>query len=127
MQTRFLLRSFIVCTISLCLSGWSLVSSAVAATLVVTTNQDVVDPPFNTGGLCGHGTVANLPGTDGKVSLREAIIAANNTPGSKTITFAPGLSGATIVLTGPLYLCGGHTTLNGDVNGDNTPDVTVDG
>jgi len=68
-----------------------------------------------------------LPGTEGKVSLREAIIAANNTPGQKTITFAPSLSGSTIVTTAPLFLCGGHTTLNGDVNGDETPDVTVDG
>ena len=56
-----------------------------------------------------------------------SVNAANNTPGKKSITFAPSLDGATIVLTGPLYLCGGHTTLNGDVTGDNTPDVTIDG
>ena len=127
MNANNIVRGFITCVISLCLSGWSFVSSASAATIVVTTNLDVVDPPFNAGGLCGSGTVADLPGADGKVSLREAIIAANNTPGSKSITFAPSLSGTTIVLTGPLYLCGGHTTLNGDVNGDETPDVTVDG
>jgi hypothetical protein len=103
------------------------VSSAAAATIVVTTNQDTADPPFNTGGPCGAGTISSLPGADGKVSLREAISAANNTPGVKTITFAPSLNGATIVVSGQLNLCGGHTTLNGDVNGDETPDVTVDG
>ncbi len=130
MNTNYLIRSFAACAISLCLSGWSLVPFSAAAMIVVTTNQDVVDPPFNTGGLCGNGTVANLPGADGKVSLREAIIAANNTPGQHTITFAPSLNSSTITLTkalGSLFLCGGHTTLNGDINGDDTPDVTVDG
>jgi len=86
-----------------------------------------VDQPFDTGGLCGNGTVADLPGEDGQVSLREAIHAANHTPGSKTIKFASSLSGATIVLTGPLYLCGGHTTLNGDIDGDTAPDIIRDG
>jgi hypothetical protein len=127
MHTTIIMRSFIVCVLSLCLSGWSLVSPVSAATVVVTTNLDIANPPFNTGGLCGSGTVADLPGADGKVSLREAIIAANNTPGEKSITFALSPSDSTIVLTGPLYLCGGHTTLNGDVNGDETPDVMING
>lgn len=127
MHPNIIVCGFLTCVLSLCLSGWSLGSSASAATIVVTTDQDVIDSPFNTGGLCGSGTVADLPGADGLVSLREAIHAANNTPGRKSITFASGLSGATILLTGPLYLCGGHTTLNGDVTGDNTPDITIDG
>ena len=128
MKANNIVRGFTACVLSLCLSGWNLVSSAAAATIVVTTNQDIVDPPFNTNSLCGSGgTVADLPRAGSTVSLREAIIAANNTPGQKTITFAPSLSGSTIVLTGPLYLCGGHTTLNGDVNGDETPDVVCIG
>jgi hypothetical protein len=127
MHTNIIIRGLITCVLSLCLSGWSLASSVSAATIVVTTHLDVADSPFDTGGLCGNGTVKDLPGTDGLVSLREAIIAANNTPGEKSITFAPNLNGATIVLTGPLYLCGGHTTLNGDMTGDNTPDITIDG
>jgi len=100
---------------------------AEAHRIVVTTNKDVVDPPFNPAGLCGTGTITNLPGADGKISLREAIIAANNTPGAKSITFAPNLSGTTIMLTRSLAFCGGHTTLTGDVNGDDTPDITIDG
>jgi hypothetical protein len=127
MNANSIVRSFTACVLSLCLSGWSLVSSAAAATIVVNTDADVVDPPFNADGLCGSGTIADLPSAGGQVSLRDAIIAANNTPGQQTIKFAPSLSGATIVLTGPLFLCGGHTTLNGDANGDDTPDVTVDG
>src|SRR5262249_8420222 len=58
-----------------CLFLWGMASPATAATIVVTTNQDIANPPFNTGGLCGNGTISNLPGADGKVSLREAIIA----------------------------------------------------
>jgi hypothetical protein len=127
MHTNIIVRGFITYALSLCLSGWIFVSSASAATIVVNTNLDVVDPPFNTGGLCGSGTVADLPGNDGKISLREAINAANNTPGVKSIIFALSPSDATIVLTVPLYLCGGQTTLNGDVNGDKIPDVTIDG
>ena len=35
---------------------------AEAHRIVVTSNKDVVDPPFNVGGLCGSGgTVADLP------------------------------------------------------------------
>jgi hypothetical protein len=127
MNTNTIIRGFITCGLSLCLSGWGFVSSVSAATIIVNTTLDIADPPFNIGGLCGSGTVTDLPGADGQVSLREAISAANHTPGEKSITFAPSLSGATIMLTGPLYLCGGHTTLNGDVTGDETPDVTIDG
>src|SRR5882672_1603949 len=124
--SRFTLRCA-AAVLPFCLSLWGFALPAAAATIVVTTNQDTADPPFNTGGPCGAGTISNLPGADGEVSLREAIIAANNTLGVKTITFAPALSGATIVLTGnSLVLCGGLTTLNGDVNGDEIPDITVD-
>ena len=67
----------------------SFASPAAAKTIVVTTNRDVVSSPFNPSGLCDTGTVKDLPGADGQVSLREAIIAANNTNGKKVITFAP--------------------------------------
>src|SRR5438093_3453442 len=128
MNTQRLTVVFVtVFTVACCLVLGGFASPAAAKTIVVTTNLDVVDPPFNADGLCGTGTIADLPGADGQVSLREAVIAANNTPGAKSITFAPSLSGTTIVLTRSLSLCGGHTTLNGDVNGDGTPDVTVDG
>jgi hypothetical protein len=110
-----------------CLALGGFPSSAAAKTIVVTTDQDVVDPPFDPTGLCGTGTIADLPGADGFISLREAVIAANNTPGAKTIRFASILSGSTIVLTRSLALCGGHTTLNGDVDGNDTPDITLDG
>lgn len=103
--------------------------------ITVTTLQDKADSPFNAGGFCGTGTISNLPVV---VSLREAIIAANNTSGPKTITFAPSLSGGTININfrrsgadttpDPLpSLCGGNTTISGDLNGDNIPDITLNG
>jgi len=36
----------------------------------------------------GAQTVADLPGPDGHITLREAVYAANNTPGAQTIAFA---------------------------------------
>lgn len=64
-------------------------------------------------------------------SLREAINAANNNPGPDTITFNPSLSGRTITVTstaGPLTIQGPNslsTTIEGDINGDAVPDVTI--
>src|SRR5262249_33673823 len=127
MNGRRLKRGCATVALPLCLTLWGFAAPVSATTIVVTTNQDVIDPPFTTAGLCGTGTIADLPGADHKVSLREAVIAANNPPGAKTIQFAPSLSGTTIKLTRSLALCGGHTTLNGGINGDNTPDITLDG
>lgn len=50
-------------------------------TIAVNTVDDVVDFP-------APQTVAQLPGSDGKVSFREAVIASNNTAGPQTIAFA---------------------------------------
>ena len=70
-------------------------------------------------------------------TLREALIYANSTAAAETITFARRLRGQTLTLDGdgdtstaptPLpWLCGANTTLDGDVNGDGTPDITLDG
>ena len=50
-------------------------------TITVTTLHDATD-------FGGAQQVANLPGSDGVVSFREAVIAANNTAGAQTIAFA---------------------------------------
>ena len=55
-------------------------SAAAAQTIVVDTSDDVVD-------FGGAQTVADLPGPDGKVSLPEAGLASDNTPGVQTIGF----------------------------------------
>ena len=50
-------------------------------TVTVTTLDDVSD-------FSGLQQVSDLPGPDGRVSFREAVTAANNTPGAQTIAFA---------------------------------------
>jgi hypothetical protein len=127
-----------VLVLACCLVLGGFASPAAARPIVVTTLTDSADPPFNEDGPCGTGTVSDLPGADGRISLCEAIIAANNTNGKKTITFAPSLSGGTIVVNfddldadaapDPLpALCGGHTRIKGDLDGDDVPDITLEG
>jgi hypothetical protein len=127
-----------VLVIVCCLLLGGFASPAAAKTIVVTTLDDIANPPFDADGTCGTGTLSDLPGTDGLISLREAIIAANNTSGTDTITFAPNLSSGTIVVNfddldgdatpDPLpALCGGQTRINGDLNGDDVPDSTLEG
>jgi hypothetical protein len=73
--------------------------------------------------------VAN-PGPDG-ISLQEAIIATNNDPGMWNIQFASALKGSTIVvdtgsnIPGLSPLSGGNVTINGDIDGDGLPDITL--
>jgi hypothetical protein len=65
------------------------------------------------------------PGPDG-ISLREAIHATNNDPGARTIGFAPMLAGATIGLDSVLPpLTGGGVTIEGDIDLNGAPDVTL--
>src|ERR1039457_2347433 len=72
--------------------------------------------------------VAN-PGPDG-ISIQEAIMATNNDPGTWVIQFAPALKGSTIVVDTPPSgglspLTGGNVTINGDIDGDGQPDITL--
>lgn len=53
----------------------------VGETVTVTTLDDVSD-------FSGSQQVSDLPGPDGRISFREAVTAANNTPGAQTIAFA---------------------------------------
>lgn len=59
----------------------SLSGLAAAQTVIVTTCDDEVDIPYYTG------TIDDLPGPDGLVSLMEALIATDNTAGHQTIAF----------------------------------------
>src|ERR1035438_1013752 len=69
--------------------------------------------------------VAN-PGPDG-ISIQEAIMATNNDPGTWNIQFAPALKGSIIDTgnQGLIGLTGGNVTINGDIDGDGQPDITL--
>ena len=90
------------------------------AVVLVTNASDVIDADVT--------RVASLrarPGPDG-ISLREAIEATNFEPGTYSIRFDSRLAGSVIALEQPLPpLTGGSVDLEGDVDGDGGPDVTV--
>src|SRR5262245_19144702 len=119
-----------------CLTLGGFASPASAKQIVVTTLDDIAISPFDANSFCGTGTVSDLPPT-GPISLREAIIAANNTPGADTITFAANLSGTIMVnFDGPDTgsdpdplppLCGGQTTITGRLTPTGSPAITLDG
>lgn len=95
------------------------------AEIVVTTVSDE-----SNGDVRAVAALIANPGPDG-ISLREAIHATNNDPGSHMIRFAPALAGATI-LVGPSPpppalppLTGGGVTIDGDIDGNGSPDVTL--
>ena len=94
-------------------------------TVITVTNATVVENGDTS-------SVANLianPGPDG-ISLQEALTATNNDPGTWNIQFAPALKGSTIVVDAPpsqglQFLSGGNVTINGDIDGDGQPDITL--
>jgi len=94
--------------------------AAEPAAITVATNSDKVDA--DTSSL---EALRSNPGPDG-ISLREAIEVTNNDPGSYAIAFSAALSGTTITLGEYLPpLTGGGVSIEGDIDGDGTPDVTL--
>ncbi len=110
----------------LCLLATLVARPAVAQqscpSLVVSNNNDVVNG--NTSSPCA---LIASNGGDG-ISLREALLAANNATGSGTITvtFAPALAGTTIALTERFApITRSQITLTGLTN-NGQPDITLD-
>lgn len=96
---------------------------ATAATITISNTNDLVNGDTTT-----PGALRASPGPDG-ISLREAMLAANNRPGPHALTFATRLADKTIVLTGPLPpISRSGITLAGLTNADTgQPSVTIDG
>ncbi len=89
--------------------------------ITVTSVSDVINGDVRT-----VSSLLQNPGADG-ISLREAITATNNDPGLYTIRFSPQMKGA-VIMIGPGQLPtlqGGNVVLNGDIDGDGKPDVTL--
>jgi hypothetical protein len=80
------------------------------APVTVSTNLDVVD-----GNIGSIALLISNPGPDGRISLREAIGAANQDVLNDTITFDPSLSGQVINLT---TASGGQIEISGVVTID---------
>jgi hypothetical protein len=94
--------------------------------VIVTTNSDDLN-----GDTSSVAALNANPGPDG-ISLREAMEASNNTTGGESIEFSPAISGSVIMIgseyDAPLpILTGGGLTLNGDIDLDGVPDITLDG
>jgi hypothetical protein len=90
--------------------------------MTVTNNTDSVN-----GDTSSPENLINNPGPDG-ISLPEAIMAANESPGPHTILFDPSLKGSTIKCTiGIPILYRDQITINGDINNDGAPDITING
>ncbi|MCW5623605.1 MAG: DUF4347 domain-containing protein, partial [Burkholderiales bacterium] len=86
----------------------------VSSALVVTTAADNNDAGITTGATYTAEWLNANRGADGAVSLREAIIAANNTAGTDTISFAIAGSGVhTIHLASALPTISGQVTIDG--------------
>lgn len=110
----------------------SVIAASAAAgdvtTVTVTNATDAVN-----GDTSSVSALQASPGPDG-ISLREAIMAANNTQGPKLIRFDPSLKGKSIRVgdgfTGLALLpvlSSGSLTIDGDVDGDGIADITIDG
>lgn len=92
------------------------------ADLAVTNTTDDVN-----GDTSSPAALIANPGPDG-ISLAEALDAANQTGGPHRVLFDPSLAGGTIIVDEGLpTITRDGLTINGDIDGDNTPDVTVYG
>jgi hypothetical protein len=94
-------------------------------TVIVTNTSDEVD-----GVTSSIADLIETPGEDG-ISFREALEASNNTTGEKSIEFDPDLAGESIFID-PInnnwpVLTSGELTIQGDIDQDGDPDITLDG
>ena len=99
----------------------SAAASSGATLLVNNASEDFNGDTSNPSAL-----IAN-PGPDG-ISLVEAVVASEGTIEFDTIRFDPSMMGAVIDFTDTmLVISHGNLLIDGDIDGDGVPDVTLDG
>jgi hypothetical protein len=81
LRSSALLIAGIIGVVSFWQSGVAAQTASTSSEITVNTLNDYYD-------ISGNQQVSDLPGPDGRVSFREAVAAANNTPGPQTIAFA---------------------------------------
>ena len=64
---------------------------------------------------------------DGFTTLREAVLEANADAAGDTIVFDASLQGSTITLSSGQLIINNDVSIDGDTNGDNKADITIDG
>jgi len=97
-------------------------TNTLSPTITVTNASDDIN-----GDISNTTTLLANPGSDG-ISLSEALLAVENTGIYAIIEFTPSLSGSVINLTRTLpAIVRNGLTLNGDIDGDGVPDITVEG
>jgi hypothetical protein len=94
-------------------------TSAGGVVVTVTTNSDAVN-----GDTSSVQALMKDPGPDG-ISLREAIDATNNSPGTYTIRFDPSLNGSKIIIGTAYLMLGGNVAVIGNLDRDGGPEITV--
>lgn len=121
LQSAVLTIVLLVASAPLSLSGRATGQEATTE-IVVTTTSDV-----SNGDTSSVSSLKADPGPDG-ISLREAIFTTNNDPGSHAIVFDQGLTGSTVSVDTALPpLLAGGVSVDGDIDGDGDPDITISG
>jgi predicted outer membrane repeat protein len=101
-------------------------TNASAEKIIVDTTQDQVDADL---AGCTGIEIGDLPGADEKISLREAVCAANNNPGADTIELGSGTYTLTSAGTGEDANCTGDLDIIGDltITGQGATKTIIDG
>jgi len=118
--------AYVVNAVSETVSVIAIATNTVVSTISVGTGPSAIaiSPGSNP---VESSIVANLDDS-GLGSLRAAIDSANTLAGPHVITFDSSLSGGTIQPLSALpILTDDSTTINGDIDGDGTPDIEIDG
>ena len=116
--------TIIFAALSMSLLGLTTVGAAApyASVIIVTSSSDAVN-----GNVSSPAALVADPGADG-ISLREALLAANNAAGPIEISFAPNLAGQTLSPTSALPpISHNGVMLTGATNSSGDPTVTISG